>query len=152
MSDNNIPRKIFFRNYDTYESSSGYGAGWHSMYKYKSIKNFLKAKRKRKKSQAFRMRFFKKILAENSNGSIGLTGYFPNNDFEDKKTDKLNFGHDYIEDKAKLKNKALTPTPSALLGMPDGVDEEEKDADKTISEKNPYYGVTNLHNLTYEKL
>jgi len=151
--DQNIPRKVFFNNYDTYEASSGPGAGWHSMHKYKSIKDFLKAKRKRKKAQALRMRFFKKVLAENFNGSIGLTGYYPNNDIEDKTPDKLNFSQNYVDSNIKkIKSKPLAPSPAPLLGMPDGVEEEEKDADKTKNKQNPYYGTTNLHNLTYEKL
>lgn len=145
--------KVFFKNYDLYESDTGPGAGWNSMQNYKSIKEFLKKKKKRrKKSQQIRMFIFKKAL-ENFNGSIGLTGYFPNNDFEDKSPDKLNLGKDYQEDdKKSIKAKPLSPTPAPLLGLPDGVEEEEKDADKTINKTNPYYGITNLHNFTYDKL
>lgn len=150
------PKKIFYRNYDLYDSKTGPGAGWHSMHKYKSIKEFLEAKRKRnkkkKKAQELRIKIFKKAME--FNGSIGLTGYFPYDDFEGKSPDELNFGHDYQESEKKdaKPSKALMPTPAPLKGIPDGMEEEEKDADKTKNNMNPYYGTTNLHNLTYEKL
>ena len=46
-------KEPFYRNYDLYNTPSehGPGAGWHDMTKYKSIQEFLKAKRKKLKDK-----------------------------------------------------------------------------------------------------
>lgn len=46
-------KEPFYRNYDAYETPGEHspGAGWHSMHDYKSIADFLKAKRKKLKGK-----------------------------------------------------------------------------------------------------
>lgn len=132
-----------------------------------------------------------------------LDKYLPENDFEGKSPDQLNFGRDYAESNdcsesdikynegrdaygctrcgkmgfngpykpvpsvkelhsgkdytlddnfAQLEKKYLVPAESPLLGMPDGVDSEAKDAVNTINDINPEYGTTDSGNTTYKNL
>lgn len=253
-------KEPLYRNYDVYETEGvngkpkhGPGAGWHDMSKYKSIKEFIEAKRKKMKDKyeaddswieddgsitkerkakkaSRRMAFFKALTKtaidfqadEYSDPTLGvsindnqvgkgnpaggyLDKYLPENDFEGKSPDKLDFGHndptdsssckpsdikynegrdayfcnhcgklgfngpyepkptvaelhsgkDYTLDDNnldQLEKKYLTPAESPLLGLPDGVDSEAKDAVNTINDINPEYGTTDSGNQTYKNL
>lgn len=68
---------------------------------------------------------------------------------------ELHSGKDYTLDDNnldKLEQKYLNPTESPLLGLPDGVDSEAKDAVQTINDINPEYGTTDSGNQTYKNL
>jgi hypothetical protein len=103
-----------------------------------------------------------------SNLTGGLTDvYVPPPDPEDKTPDKLNYGRDFendalsaeesIKDKSRLRflikeiekllNKYITPSEPSLYGLPDGIIPKE-DLDN-FENKNPYYGVTDSGNLSY---
>lgn len=84
--------------------------------------------------------------------------YFALNDFEGKRPEQLNFGRDYVEDQEPspyLKGLALIllePKEPDLL-FPNGFDpEEDLDADKTITDINPAYEVTDSGNTLYNKM
>lgn len=171
----------FYKNYDLYETGKGGpGAGWHSMQNYKSIKDFLNAKRKRnkKKKKAFRLNLIKCLIKEaidfkldeytdpligasNSDNPVGkansiggyLDKYLPNDDFEGKSSDKLNFGRDYEDNDIYLDfliNKYLNASEPGLLGSPSTIfPKEDEDSNFTISDNNPEYGTTNSGNTTY---
>lgn len=191
----------FFRNYDLYDTEGKVspGAGLHSG-KYKSVEEFLDAKRKKMKDfykaddswieddgkisknyngggsnikirAAILYGIFKSAIDfpiddqisdpigySNSNLSGGQTDqYLPLNDFEGKSPDKLNFGRDYENDDPGIPQDILdkffdkyllNPKEPALFGLPDGIiPSEDLDADKTISNKNPYYGLTDSGNI-----
>lgn len=95
-----------------------------------------------------------------------LDKYLPENDEEGKQPTALNFGRDYVPQtceyckKPKIdvtfncehcgKGGPLVPKESPLLGLLDGiVPNEDLDADKTVSGKNPEYGTTNVGNIPY---
>lgn len=189
-------KEPFYRNYDAYDvpGEHGPGSGWHSMQQFKSIKDFLDARRKKlknkyvaddsyiqddgsitKKKSSFRMKMLTKLaidfqldqysspqteVPDNSvagANSLGghMDSYLAINDDEGKSPTSLNFSRD-LDSQApinmeKLLSKYINPGNSPLLGMPDGVDDEAKDATETVDNLNPYYGTTDLHNDTYKK-
>lgn len=89
-----------------------------------------------------------------------LDKYLPQDDFEDKSPDKLDFGRDYTEDDPganlnfddleKFMTKYLSSKEPDLYGLPDGIDSEDKDSDITINHINPYAGETDSGNTMYE--
>jgi len=103
------------------------------------------------------------ITVENEpyGGLVGLGPYFPENDFEGKTPEQLDFGRDYTEDAEflaslteedlkELIEKYLTPDETGLFGLPDGVDPDGHDADQTNNGKNPYFGVSDEGRQMYE--
>jgi hypothetical protein len=187
-------KEPFYRNYDLYDvdGEHGPGAGWNSMHKFKSVKDFLDARRKKLKNKYVadpqyvhddgsikskaiaRSKLLIKIAidfpldnysspeTESPDNPVAAANYIggfsdkylPNNDPEDKSSDKLNFSRD-LDEKApinleKLLTKYINPGNSALLGNPDGVDDDAKDATQTNDNSNPYYGTTDSHNDTYK--
>jgi hypothetical protein len=84
--------------------------------------------------------------------------YLPFNDQEDKSPDKLDFGRDYQNDESDPKNieekleKVIRPTQTPLLGLPDGMDPAELDADKTISDRSADYGITDSGNTLFDNI
>lgn len=121
-------KEPLFRNYDIYDTPGehGPGAGWHSMQNYKSISEFLAARRKKlkdkykepKKSKA-RLNILSKLIkvaidfpiddqvtpilgdsgSYSDSAPIGiLDNTLPLNDFEGKSVDQLDFGRDYTQD------------------------------------------------------
>ena len=84
-----------------------------------------------------------------------LDEYLPEHDFEGKSPDKLNFGRDYVHDDPESNKKEdggdFPKKEPGLYGLPDGMEEEELDADKTISPRHQDYGTTNSGNTLYNK-
>lgn len=88
--------------------------------------------------------------------------YLPINDFEGKTPDQLDFGRGYTEDYEpndilneedlkELENKYITPAETDLFGLPDGIDPvSDLDADQTINDDTPNYGVTDTGRQMYE--
>ena len=91
-----------------------------------------------------------------------LDKYLPQNDFEGKSPDKLDFGRDYTEDDEAsdtldfsdlegLIEKYLTPAEDGTYGLPDGIlPPEDKDPNATINHINPEAGQTDSGNTMYE--
>ncbi len=85
-----------------------------------------------------------------------LDKYLPQNDFEGKSPDQLDFGRDYTEDDMsnkeldldKLSKKYLTPAEPSIYGLPDGINPKE-DLDAPSNE-NPWYGTTDSGNTLYQ--
>jgi hypothetical protein len=103
------------------------------------------------------------IIGDSSSysNSVGIGGmldeYLPQNDFEGKSPDQLDFGRDYTEDDEipdnldKLTNKYLNPAESHLFGLPDGIEPvSDLDADQTINTENPDYGTPDTGEQMYE--
>jgi len=101
-----------------------------------------------------------------------LDKYLPQNDFEDKKPEELDFGRDYSDDHESLSgrcyeagdagplvesyrleeliDKYLSPTPThGLYGLPDGVDLQDDEL-TSPNNQNPYYGTTDMGITMYE--
>lgn len=204
-------KEPFYKNYDIYDIPGfehvGPGAGWHSMQKYKSVSEFLKAKRKKMKDKYKAddswVQDSGKITKQNPNiqtraqllsnlikngidfpldqyidpaltapdggvsdtdtsvGHASLQGgyldeYLPENDFEGKSPDALNFGRDYvannvIESLSDIKHieDLLEKYLGKLYGLPDGVLLEDDDLG-TPNEINPDYGTLGPESLIYE--
>lgn len=96
-----------------------------------------------------------------------LDKYLPEDDFEGKSADKLNFGRDYTEEPKERNKKELNlgdvinkliekyhePKEADLMGLPDGIEpKEDLDADKTVNDINPQYGTTDNGNTTYKNV
>ena len=84
-----------------------------------------------------------------------LDKYLPNNDFEGKSPDKLNFSVDYVPDNSEasindLIDKYLRPAEPSLYGLPDGIDSKE-DLDSP-SDEQLQYGTTNSGNTIYNEI
>lgn len=103
------------------------------------------------------------IMVENEpyGGLVGEGPYFPENDFEGKTPEELDFGRDYTEDSEfpdnlneddleELSKKYLSPAETGILGLPDGVNQEGHDAGQTNNNKNPYYGISDEGRQMYE--
>jgi hypothetical protein len=163
------------KNYD-------YGEGFYqNMQDYKSVKEFLKKRKKKNKKSSLRTKILKVLLKHaidfpvddsfkdpiqlEENNSIqtalpmgGLTDeYLPENDNEDKMPTTLNFGEDYQNDGSEEETiedflSEVNTSESPLLGLPDGLDSEDKTADKTISNRSSDYGTTNSGNTLYDKV
>lgn len=112
--------------------------------------------------------------SESYSNSVQIGGlldkYLPQNDFEDKTPDQLDFGRDYTEDTGpqggrrynedpedapstdifeKLIKKYMPAPTSGLYGLPDGVDLPDEDlGDPT--DINPDYGTTDVGITMYE--
>lgn len=90
----------------------------------------------------------------------GMTDeYTPENDFEGKSPDQLDFGRDYSDDEDadkdldKLEQKYLTPKEPSLYGLPDGISpQEDLDPESTLSEVSQQYGTTNSGNTLYDNI
>ncbi len=89
------------------------------------------------------------ITVENEpyGGLVGEGPRFPENDFEGKTPEELDFGRDYSDNSKDavlegLEEKYLEPSEVGLFGLPDGVDPEGHDADQTNNDKNPYFSVS----------
>jgi hypothetical protein len=91
----------------------------------------------------------------------GEHSYLPENDFDGRSADALNFGRDYDEETKparglhedilqKLFNKYLTPSEDGLFGLPDGVDPEGHDADQTEQVEEPFTGTSDIGTDIYE--
>lgn len=87
-----------------------------------------------------------------------LDEYLTLPDFEGKSVDQLNFGRDYAEESEesnldRLSEKYLTPAEPSLYGLPDGISPvEDLDADKTINDINPYYGINDSKSNIYDNI
>jgi hypothetical protein len=90
-----------------------------------------------------------------------LDKYLPEDDFEGKSPDELDFGRDYVDDESaekdldldRLEQKYLTPHETSLYGLPDGISpQEDLDPNATISEVDQQYGTTDSGNTLYDKL
>lgn len=91
-------------------------------------------------------------------GIGGLTDkYLPQNDFEGKSPEQLDFGRDYVpaNDESpdylqELFKKYLSPAEPPLFGMPDGINTiEDLDAP---SNENPQYGILDTPTDIYTKM
>lgn len=166
-------KEPFYKNYDLYETGGEHspGAGWHHIMKYKSIKEFLDAKRKNKYkaddswiedngavSKKARNLFFLNILIKN-----GID--FPIDDqITSMPIKEVNQIGGYL-DKYLPENDSENKSPDKLnfgiledefskenhkfLGLPDGIEpDEDLDADSTDT-VNPEYGTTNSGNTLY---
>lgn len=110
--------------------------------------------------------------------------YLPNEDFDGRSDDALNFGRDYDDESApvgrtwdeafvddlnaEMQEKEwdldrlaakydsnddfdmLTPAETEIYGLPDGVEPEAKDADKTIQNQNPWDTKSDISREMYE--
>lgn len=86
-----------------------------------------------------------------------LDKFLPENDFEGKSPDQLDFGGNYDEPEISnidsIINKFLNPKENSLYGLPDGITPpSDLDADKTISNRNSDYGTTDSGNTLYDKI
>lgn len=166
-------KEPFYKNYDLYETGGEHspGAGWHHIMKYKSIKEYLDAKRKNKYkaddswiedngavSKKARNLFFLNILIKN-----GID--FPIDDqITSMPIKEVNQIGGYL-DKYLPENDSENKSPDKLnfgiledefskenhkfLGLPDGIEpDEDLDADSTNT-VNPEYGTTNSGNTLY---
>lgn len=87
-----------------------------------------------------------------------LDEYLTEKDFEGKGPEQLNFGNDYADQDSKnpknideIMNKYLSPAETDLFGMPDGIDpNSDLDAEVTVNNENPYYGITDSGRQMYE--
>jgi hypothetical protein len=108
---------------------------------------------------------FKDPISPEENTSIqvalpfgGLTDeYLPENDQEDKSPDQLNFGRDFQNNREEPNveeelNEIINPSQPPLLGLPDGMEPEEVDADKTLSKTPSGYGTTESGNTLYDNM
>lgn len=167
--------------YDVDKSGPG-GGFYQNMQEYKSVQDFLKKKRKRmrnkyvadiseKRSQR-RLALLKLAIDFQSDQlkSLPILGnedsyinsvqtggqsdyYLSLPDFEGKLVTDLNIGRDYSENENSITiDETINPQESDLIGFPSEIEQEDLDADKTISNKNPYAGTTNLGNNTYDKI
>ena len=71
--------------------------------------------------------------------------------------DKLNFGRDYdneeIIDLINNSDIDLIPKEPPLLGLKDGIKQEDLDADKTINtNNNPFWGTTDVGRNMYNNI
>jgi|688.fasta_scaffold731127_2 hypothetical protein len=163
------PRKLFFKNYDLYEDPNGPGESFYqNMHKYKSVKDFLKKKKLRKKAY----NFFLKNANEYEQYSLDRTltslpstdsptvqqpigvQYLikPEDDEEGKNPSNITFTQDYSYDELvadKTVNIANVPQSSALYG-----DRREIFIDDVENEFTPStrYGITDSGNETYKNM
>lgn len=94
-------------------------------------------------------------VAESNQIGGYLDKYLPENDFEGKSPDQLDFGRDYANDLPESETEGDADLPNkepGLYGLPDGMDPSELDADKTISPRHLDYGTTNSGNTLYNKI
>ncbi|HEY5268028.1 MAG TPA: hypothetical protein VII94_02745 [Candidatus Saccharimonadales bacterium] len=102
------------------------------------------------------------ITVENEpyGGLVGEGPYFPENDFEGKTPEQLDFGRDYTEDTGpsslskddldELANKYLNPSESELFGLPDGIDpNSDLDAVETEQVEQPYDTTSDIGTQMY---
>jgi len=164
------PRKLFFKNYDLADDPTGPGEGFfQNMHKYKSVKDFFKKKRLRKKA----FEYFFKLANEHEQYSLdktltslpstdmpyvqqpnGLTYLIaPENDDEGKDVSQLNFSQDYVNNEPVAEKKKVNisnvPEESALYG-----DNREIFVDDLYNEFTPSkrYGITDSGNETYKNM
>lgn len=160
---------IIYQNYDLYEDGTGIGpgGGLHSG-EYKSVKDFLKNKRKRKKKvRALLLSFLTKtatdypldsqvtpIISEESSyqASLGPGGMYdsltPEPDEEDKSPDKLNFGRDYADQEViEKEDPGLTPAQPNWYGENSLLTREELDS---LYDQDPRYGIGDFGTNIYE--
>jgi hypothetical protein len=102
--------------------------------------------------------------------------YVPLADFDGRSDDALNFGRDYDDESSPVgrtwddnsdmdalldvleakyldddeAETILQPAETEIYGLPDGVESEAKDADRTISTENPDYGIPDSGRQMYE--
>jgi len=95
---------------------------------------------------------------------IGEKLPLPEHDLADRSPEALNFGRDYDDEDEpargleeedddilqKLFNKYLTPSDTGLFGLPDGVDPEGHDAERTMQVEQPYTGTSDIGTNIYE--
>lgn len=166
-------KEPFYKNYDLYETEGEHspGAGWHNIMKYKSIKEFLDAKRKNKYkaddswiedngtvSKKARNLFFLNILIKNG------IDFHIDEQITSMPVKEVNQIGGYL-DKYLPENDSENKSPDKLnfgiledefskenhkfLGLPDGIEpDEDLDADLTDT-VNPEYGTTNSGNTLY---
>lgn len=89
-----------------------------------------------------------------------LDRYLPNNDFEGKSPDQLDFGRDYTDEGSKamvseeqlikLLQKYLPSPNQGEFGLPDGVNPENDENLGNPNAHNPYFGTTDLGIDIYE--
>lgn len=160
---------IIYKNYDPYEDGTGEGPGGGLFSgKYKSVKDFLDKKKKRKrKVRAFLLAFLTKtatdypldsqvtpILSDDSSyqTSIGPGGMYDSftaePDQEDKTPDKLNFGRDYADKEViDTADPELTPAEPNWYGENSLVNREELDS---LYEQDPRYGIGDFGTNIFE--
>lgn len=158
---------VFYKNYDPYEDGTGVGpgGGLHSG-KYKSVKEFLKKKRRRKIRSCL-ISFLTKyaadypldsqvtpILSEESSyqASIGPGGMYDSltlePDQEAKSPDKLNFGRDYADQEVIDEvDPELTPAQPNWYGEKSLLSRDELDS---LYDQDPRYGIGDFGTNIYE--
>ncbi len=166
FSDHTQPRNInpLCKNYD-------YGEGFYmNMQKFKSIKDFLNKKKKRKKKSniSARLKLLKLAIDFSTDAQTtpidgptggfigGLTDQYTPMGFNNKMPQELDFGTDHQEEEphhkiTELLDQFLKGFESPLYGLPDGVDGFERDHIKVLTpDYQRYWGTDDNGNLIYE--
>lgn len=163
----------FFKNYDYIENSSGPGEGlYKNIHKYKSVKDFLKKKRKRRKKllrlaqNQFPLDILSSPSQDSSYGNSIPTGGLYDNatslDPDPNKTDAvrglksdylLNGQRDYSQEyptSEKILDEYINPKESDLYGLKREYYTDE--ADSTYTPRQQKYNVTDLGNDTFKDI
>jgi len=167
---NPTARKLFFKNYDYIEDSTGPGEGFYqNMHKYKSVKDFFKKKRLRKKAlnmllkianedEQYKIdRTLESLPGDESSTINQTTGrtylIAPNYDSEDKRPDQLLFPfieqENPIADKPSDKFNFIINQEPGLYGDEREISREDLENEYTADLR---YGVTDSMNETYKNV
>ncbi len=171
-------KEPLYKNYDIYNNQGEHspGSGYHDLVKYKSISDFLKARRKKLKNKYKSASLLKLAIdfpidkyidpyisspvGDNSVEKANQIGifdeYLTQDDFEGKSVDNLNFGRDYIDD---IPNKEPIDEnieilldkydPNGLYGLYGDIDSNQEESPGPTN-INPFYGTTDFGINMYE--
>jgi len=166
----NFPRKLFFKNYDLYETENGPGESFYqNMHKYKSVKDFFKRKKLRKKALNLLMktaneeeqysldRTLESLPSSNDSSTTSLTptNYIlaPEYDRDGDSPDKLT--HPFYEEELPVGQRIMDNFEISKINQEPGLygDEREISREDLDNEYDPIgYGITDSGNDTYKNI